>query len=65
MKILVPTDFSENALHAAKYAAKLANAMEADLLLLHVYTPTVTRGNLAYPLITEEIGRMTREENGQ
>ena len=61
MKILVPTDFSENALHAVRYASLFANAIGADLLLLHVYTPAVTRGNVAYPLITEEISRMVSE----
>ena len=61
MKILVPTDFSENATHAIKYASLFANAISAELLLLHVYTPAVTRGNVAYPLITEEIARMVGE----
>ena len=61
MKILVPTDFSANAAHALKYASLLAKVMNAELILLHVYTPPVTRRNVAYPLITEEIGRMTRE----
>lgn len=63
MKILIPTDFSANADHAIKYASMLGKAMNADLIFLHVYTPPVTRGNIAYPLITEEKGRMTREAN--
>ena len=61
MKILIPTDFSANAVHAINYASLLGKVMNADLILLHVYTPAVTRGNVAYPLITEEKGRMTRE----
>lgn len=61
MKILVPTDFSANADHALKYASLLGNTMNANLVLLHVYTPPVTRGNVAYPLITEEIARMKSE----
>jgi nucleotide-binding universal stress UspA family protein len=35
--ILVPTDFSKAANNAAEYAAKLAKAIEADVLLFHVY----------------------------
>lgn len=61
MRILVPTDFSENARHALEYASLFAGAVGADLLLLHVYTPTVTRGNVAYPLMTEEISTMVGE----
>lgn len=61
MKILVPTDFSENAAHALKYASLLGKVMNANLILLHVYTPPITRGNVTYPLITEEIGRMMSE----
>lgn len=61
MKILIPTDFSANAGHALKYASLLGKAMNANLILLHVYTPPITRGNITYPLITEEIGRMMSE----
>jgi len=61
MKILIPTDFSANADHAINYASLLGKSMKAKLILLHVYTPPVTRGNIAYPLITEEIGRMMSE----
>lgn len=65
MKILIPTDFSANANHALKYAALLGKAIKANLVLLHVYTPPVTRNNVAYPLITEEIGRMKSEAMGK
>ena len=56
MKILVPTDFSANAAHALTYASLLAKAMNAELIILHVYTPPVTRRNVAYPLITKRLG---------
>jgi len=36
-KILVPTDFSENAAHALNYAIELAKKEHATLILLHVY----------------------------
>lgn len=35
-KILVPTDFSESAHHALRYALTLASELEAELLLVHV-----------------------------
>ncbi len=65
MKILVPTDFSENANHAIEYASVVAKATSAELLLLYVYSPPVTRFNLSYPLITDEIGRAKKEANEQ
>lgn len=37
--ILVPTDFSSNALSAAQYAAKMAAAYDWSICLLHAYTP--------------------------
>jgi len=36
-KIIVPTDFSENALNAAKYAIGLANDIDAEVILYHTY----------------------------
>jgi nucleotide-binding universal stress UspA family protein len=35
-KILVPTDFSENARHALRYGASFAAEYKAELVLLHV-----------------------------
>jgi nucleotide-binding universal stress UspA family protein len=61
MKILIPIDFSENASHALKYASLLGQVIHAELMLLHVYTPPVTRGNAVYALVNEEIGRMMHE----
>ena len=37
MKILVPTDFSDNAMKAAVYAAELAKQTEAEIILLNVH----------------------------
>ena len=39
--ILVATDFSSSARNAARYAADMAFAINADILLLHVYQITV------------------------
>ena len=40
--IIVPTDFSPAALNAANYAADMAKAIKADLLLFHAYYVFVT-----------------------
>lgn len=65
MKILVPTDFSKNAQRAAEYAVLLAKAFGTGLKLLHIYTPPVTRNNLSYPLIQEEITRAIKAASKQ
>lgn len=36
--ILFPTDFSDNARHALKYAALLANKLNANMVLLNIYS---------------------------
>lgn len=36
--ILVPTDFSTNAMHAAIYAATLARVFDAKIIFYHIYT---------------------------
>lgn len=37
--LLIPTDFSNNALAATNYALKLANLLNAEVHILHCYTP--------------------------
>lgn len=37
-KILIPTDFSENALHACKFGIQLAIKMKAEIHFLHVFS---------------------------
>lgn len=53
--ILVPTDFSENANNALEYAAKIADTYQASIVLLHVYTPMVSRINAVGALLTDEV----------
>lgn len=50
--ILVPVDFSSSSLNAANYALNLANSINAELVLLHVfYLPAL------YPETIDETGR--------
>lgn len=49
-KIILPTDFSENAYNAIKYAVQLFKGVETTFYLLHTYTPAVFRAeNLHSP----------------
>lgn len=62
MRVLVPTDFSESASNAMRYAAKLTSALKgSSLMLVHVVQPSVSRNNIVYPLITEELARFRKE----
>jgi len=67
MKILIPTDFSENAKHAIDYTylSLLANTLNAEIKLLYVYTPPVTRNNISYPLIQDEMANAVKEAKEQ
>jgi nucleotide-binding universal stress UspA family protein len=45
--ILFPTDFSNNAIHASEYAGMVAKRMNANVVLLNVYTvPTISEYQL-------------------
>jgi len=59
--ILVPTDFSSNANNALEYAAEIAHLTEAGLVLLHVYTPAVSKSNIISALITDEVEDAKKE----
>jgi nucleotide-binding universal stress UspA family protein len=49
--ILFPTDFSGNAIHASEYAGMIAKRMNANVVLLNVYTiPTVSEYQLPYEI---------------
>lgn len=61
-KILVPTDFSENADHALRYALELAKAADAELHLLHVpVVPTYLLMDLSYSPGPEVVTRIHGE----
>ncbi|WP_318345594.1 universal stress protein [Flagellimonas baculiformis] len=43
MKIVLPTDFSENAYHAIDYAVRLCENTTCEFYLLHTYAPPIYR----------------------
>lgn len=45
-RILLPTDFSENALNAITYAIRLFEDEMCEFFLLHTYTPSIVSNNL-------------------
>lgn len=59
-RILVPTDFSENALHAIEYAAETAKAVGAELTILNVYRPPVSTQSAIHAVMAEDVGRETK-----
>lgn len=50
-KILVLTDFSENALKACLYAAEIAQKSGATIFLLHIIEPVIDKIRQPYPLV--------------
>jgi nucleotide-binding universal stress UspA family protein len=49
--ILFPTDFSENAVHASRYAGMLMKLLDANIVLLHVYhVPMVPAYNASFEM---------------
>ena len=60
--ILVATDFSSSARNAARYAADMAFAINADILLLHVYQIKVYYGESSVAL-SKEVSRQDAETN--
>ncbi len=49
-RILIPTDFSDNALNAARYALDLYANQDCEFYFLHVFHPrSYTTGNLFFP----------------
>ena len=52
--IIVPTDFSTAAEHAALYAAELAKAMQASVVLLHVYQIPVAMNDFPVMVVSVE-----------
>ncbi len=51
--ILVPTDFSEEALNGAKYALQLAEAFKAKVILLNAFEIPLTAGDIPIVVMSE------------
>ena len=62
--ILVPTDFSNNANNALKYANDFATATANKIVLLHAYTPLVGKYNIIPGIVAEDIA-IEKKGNGK
>jgi len=54
-KILVPTDFSNNANNALKYANNFAKTINNKIVLLHSYLPLAGKYNMISGIVAEDI----------
>lgn len=61
-KILVPTDFSDNALKAVAYAAGIANECGATIYLLHVIEPTLNMAAMQADSSSERVVKRRSSE---
>jgi len=61
-KIILPTDFSENAFNALRYACQLFKYEKSELILLHAYAEKVyTDESMLSRELMEELKRRTKE----
>jgi nucleotide-binding universal stress UspA family protein len=65
MRILVPTDFSDDARNASHYAAKLAEKLKASITLLHAYMLPTPVSEVPYVMINAEEMQRENEEIAQ
>ncbi len=61
-RILTPTDFSENASNALEYAVEMASAFKAQLIVLHVHSPSMTRQSALQTVMSEDFKRATHDD---
>jgi nucleotide-binding universal stress UspA family protein len=61
MNFIVPTDFSTNAKHAAKYAAMLAQATNSNIKLLHILSPPLFGEDKLGPVYKEKVNTSKNE----
>jgi len=61
-RILLPTDFSENALNAIRYAVQLFKNSSCEFYLLHTYTPAAYNvGSMSDSYSALELQKVTKE----
>lgn len=58
--LLIPTDFSENATNALEYATETANALGAQLIMLHVYNPPLAIQTGLHAVLAEDTAKATK-----
>jgi nucleotide-binding universal stress UspA family protein len=58
--IIVPTDFSPVAINAMHYALNMAQVIDADIMLLHVYQMPVSYNNSDIPMPLMDIGELEK-----
>lgn len=63
MRILIPADFTDVSKRAATYGAALAEKTGAEINLIHVHRPSVSRNNPVFALETE-MHKDIRKETG-
>jgi nucleotide-binding universal stress UspA family protein len=61
MKILTPTDFSDNASHAIRYASVIARATNAQVKVMSVCPPLRNNMDVSQTIIEKEIARIERD----
>src|SRR5690349_23065390 len=60
--IIVPTDYSPAAANAVNYAADMALALKADLLLVHIFQIPVSVADVPLALVSVEDMQKTEDE---
>ncbi|MBM1107367.1 universal stress protein [Aurantibacter crassamenti] len=65
--VLIPTDFSRNALNAVKYATKLFQNEECTFYLLNAYTPSIGHSRffaetMTHSVLVENEGKTSKQE---
>ncbi|MFI5132099.1 MAG: universal stress protein [Chitinophagales bacterium] len=61
--IIIPTDFSPTATNAVNYGVDMALALQASVLLLHVYDIPIALGDVPVALLSVDELKKTAEEN--
>ena len=61
--IIIPTDFSPAATNAVNYGVDMALALQASVLLLHVYNIPIALGDVPVALLSVDELKKTAEEN--
>src|SRR5688572_25032896 len=61
--IIIPTDFSPAATNAVNYGVDMALAIDANVLLLHVYNIPIAYGDVPVALISVDEMKNAAEDN--